>query len=127
MSESQRLNFQQYMDQAKRSLDNQLRGGQSGRSGPNQDTWEGEYPEEPSHFARKLLPKHTAMIFGDRHVMTFDGKVYSIPEGGRKCAYLMARGNKKENFALVKTHDGKCSIDWLIDRSMCFILSIFYC
>ncbi|OQV25960.1 putative Apolipoprotein B-100 [Hypsibius exemplaris] len=61
---------------------------------------------EMKNLHKKNLPIQTAMIFGDRQIMTFDGKVYSIPQDGKKCTYLMARGTKKENFALVKTCDG---------------------
>lgn len=44
-------------------------------------------------FPKKNMPSHTALIFGDRHIMTFDGKVYAIPESGdQKCTYLLARG-----------------------------------
>ena len=41
-----------------------------------------------------------------RHVMTFDGKVYSVLKSGSQCTYLMARGTRRENFVLVKSHDG---------------------
>jgi hypothetical protein len=49
----------------------------------------------------------TGMIFGDRQVMTFDGKVYSIPEtSDPDCTHLLARGTKRNNFALVKEKNG---------------------
>jgi hypothetical protein len=55
---------------------------------------------------KKNMPTQTAIIFGERHIMTFDGKVYSIPKSGQQCTYLMARGTRNEKFALVKSRDG---------------------
>jgi len=55
---------------------------------------------------KKNLPAQTAMIFGERHIMTFDGQVYSIPEADEQCTYLMARGTRNEKFALVRSRDG---------------------
>jgi len=54
-------------------------------------------------FPQKTMPSQTALIFGDRHIQTFDGKVYAIPEAAdKRCTYLLARGMKHKNFALVK-------------------------
>lgn len=61
---------------------------------------------DAKHLHKTNMPTQTAMIFGERHIMTFDGKVYSIPQSNQQCTYLMARATRNEKFALVKSRDG---------------------
>ncbi|XP_071476668.1 uncharacterized protein [Diadema antillarum] len=46
--------------------------------------------------------KYTAMIFGDNHVMTFDGKVYSVPPYyDEQQTYILAHDFVDRNFSLL--------------------------
>ncbi|XP_077982064.1 uncharacterized protein LOC144437068 [Glandiceps talaboti] len=58
-----------------------------------------------------LFPKmpdfvKTAMIFGDKHVYTFDGRYYEIPKyENSKCLYVLARDFVDKNFTLLSSEN----------------------
>jgi hypothetical protein len=49
---------------------------------------------------------HSAMIFGDNHVYTFDGRYFEFPGyQNRECTYVLARDFVDKNFTLLSTED----------------------
>lgn len=108
LTETQRRQSNEYFEKTKRSF-NSFKDSYKEKAEfklPNRDKPVSFKWADIKEFPKKNMPEQTAMIFGERHVMTFDGKVYAIPENAdRECTYLLARGMKQKNFALVKDKD----------------------
>ncbi|XP_070550723.1 apolipophorins-like [Ptychodera flava] len=65
-------------------------------------------PYMSRHLALPSMPvfTKTAMIFGSRHVYTFDGRYYEIPAyDNGDCTYVLARDFVDKNFTLLSSQD----------------------
>jgi hypothetical protein len=104
LTEEQRVKAKEYMEKSHRALTSLWESNGSAKVRlPGQEKSIRVNMADIAKLPKKNMPSHTAMIFGERQVMTFDGKVYSIPESAdQQCAYLLARGMKQKNFALIK-------------------------